>query len=103
MESFKEYYYKSLLTEAPHIVFTTSDGDEHMFDLHFEVENSKKDMSFGMKTNILVKRILNIFKSMDKEAIGMFWDNLKDYPNINLLLQKVYQIDLKRLYSLLSS
>jgi hypothetical protein len=102
MESFREYYFKSLLTESPHIVFTTSDGYEHMFDMHFEIENSKKDMSFVMKRELLLKRISDIIHSMDREAVEMFWNNLRDYPNIELLLRKVYQIDFAKLYSLVS-
>lgn len=100
MQSFVEYYLESLLTEKPHITFTTSDGYEHLFDLRFEEEWTKPDMSFSLKKDILKKKISNIISSMDIEAKQMFWNELQSYPNIDLFLQKVYGIDFAKLYSL---
>lgn len=89
----------SLLKEAPHIRFN-DEGKEELFDLRFEDEASKRDMSPQMKRKLLHDKVSDMLSTLDDNGKIKFWDELENYMNIDLFLQKVYGINLASLRSM---
>ena len=90
----------SVLNEAPHIIFNNNMGKDELFDLRFEDEAKKREMSSDMKRRLLHDKVSGMLSTLDDSGKDKFWYELENYMNIDLFLQKVYGMDFASLRSM---